>query len=213
MFVKYAGRQRRLQPDAPRRHDRDPGRQPVGVRARHALDGPRGAGRQGLVRPRGAARASRCASPSRCGRATCSRARPTVTGKRDEGGEHLVDLDLTVANQDGVTAITGAATAAVVVRWDCSTVASRSSPARVAASGASSRSCFAREGASVVVNDVGVSLDGRGTEDDPAAQVCKEIEALGVEGGPELRLGHRLRRRGRHRRAPRSTRSARSTSS
>jgi NAD(P)-dependent dehydrogenase (short-subunit alcohol dehydrogenase family) len=40
--------------------------------------------------------------------------------------------------------------------------------------------CFAREGASVVVNDVGVSLDGRGTEEDPATQVCKEIEALGT---------------------------------
>ena len=36
-----------------------------------------------------------------------------VTGKREDGGEHLVDLDLTVANQDGVTAITGSATAAV----------------------------------------------------------------------------------------------------
>ena len=55
--------------------------------------------------------------------------------------------------------------------------------------------CFAREGATVVVNDVGVSLDGRGTEDDPAAQVCKEIEALGGRGRAELRLGHRLRRR------------------
>ena len=40
--------------------------------------------------------------------------------------------------------------------------------------------CFAREGAHVVVNDVGVALDGRGTEDDPAAQVCGEIEALGT---------------------------------
>ncbi|MEX2269161.1 MAG: SDR family NAD(P)-dependent oxidoreductase [Acidimicrobiia bacterium] len=39
--------------------------------------------------------------------------------------------------------------------------------------------CMASEGASVVVNDVGVSLDGQGTEEDPAAQVCKEIEALG----------------------------------
>ena len=36
-----------------------------------------------------------------------------VTAKRDDAGEHLVDLDLTVANQDGVTAITGSATAAV----------------------------------------------------------------------------------------------------
>jgi acyl dehydratase len=37
----------------------------------------------------------------------------TVTGKRDENGEHLVDLDLLVENQDGVQAITGSATAAV----------------------------------------------------------------------------------------------------
>ena len=36
-----------------------------------------------------------------------------VIGKREDSGEHLVDLDLTVANQDGVTAITGSATAAV----------------------------------------------------------------------------------------------------
>jgi len=44
--------------------------------------------------------------------------------------------------------------------------------------------CFASEGASVVVNDVGVSLDGRGTEEDPAAQVCKEIEAAGRHAVP-----------------------------
>ena len=44
--------------------------------------------------------------------------------------------------------------------------------------------CMAREGASVVVNDVGVSLDGRGTDEDPAAQVCKEIEALGGQAAP-----------------------------
>jgi NAD(P)-dependent dehydrogenase (short-subunit alcohol dehydrogenase family) len=44
--------------------------------------------------------------------------------------------------------------------------------------------CFAREGASVVVNDVGATLDGRGTEEDPAAQVCKEIEALGSKAVP-----------------------------
>jgi acyl dehydratase len=35
----------------------------------------------------------------------------TVTGTREQGGETLVDLDLTVANQDGVQAITGSATA------------------------------------------------------------------------------------------------------
>jgi NAD(P)-dependent dehydrogenase (short-subunit alcohol dehydrogenase family) len=39
--------------------------------------------------------------------------------------------------------------------------------------------CLASEGASVVVNDVGVSLDGQGSDEDPATQVCKEIEALG----------------------------------
>ncbi len=44
--------------------------------------------------------------------------------------------------------------------------------------------CFAREGARVVVNDVGVALDGRGSDADPAAQVCKEIEALGSQAVP-----------------------------
>jgi len=44
--------------------------------------------------------------------------------------------------------------------------------------------CMAREGAKVVINDVGVSLDGRGTDEDPAAQVCKEIESLGGEAAP-----------------------------
>ncbi len=44
--------------------------------------------------------------------------------------------------------------------------------------------CLASEGASVVVNDVGVSLDGRGTEEDPAAQVCKEIENAGGRALP-----------------------------
>jgi acyl dehydratase len=38
-------------------------------------------------------------------------AKATVTGTRDEAGETLVDLDLTVVNQDGVQAITGSATA------------------------------------------------------------------------------------------------------
>ena len=41
---------------------------------------------------------------------TCTAA---VTGKREDGGEHLVDLDLTVANQNGDQAIAGAATVAV----------------------------------------------------------------------------------------------------
>lgn len=44
--------------------------------------------------------------------------------------------------------------------------------------------CLAREGARVVVNDVGVSLDGRGGEEDPAANVCREIEAFGGAAVP-----------------------------
>jgi len=43
---------------------------------------------------------------------------------------------------------------------------------------------LAREGARVVVNDVGCSVDGRGTEGDPAAQVCREIEAMGGRALP-----------------------------
>lgn len=43
---------------------------------------------------------------------------------------------------------------------------------------------MAGEGARVVVNDVGVSLDGRGTGDDPAHQVCEEIKEGGGEAVP-----------------------------
>jgi NAD(P)-dependent dehydrogenase (short-subunit alcohol dehydrogenase family) len=43
---------------------------------------------------------------------------------------------------------------------------------------------LAREGAKVVVNDVGCDLAGRGTAEDPAAQVCREIAALGSEAVP-----------------------------
>ncbi|TMA37109.1 MAG: SDR family NAD(P)-dependent oxidoreductase [Deltaproteobacteria bacterium] len=43
---------------------------------------------------------------------------------------------------------------------------------------------LAREGAKVVVNDVGCDLGGRGTDADPAAAVCKEIAALGSEAVP-----------------------------
>jgi NAD(P)-dependent dehydrogenase (short-subunit alcohol dehydrogenase family) len=44
--------------------------------------------------------------------------------------------------------------------------------------------CMASEGAKVVVNDVGVSLDGRGSEEDPAATTCREIEAAGGQAVP-----------------------------
>jgi NAD(P)-dependent dehydrogenase (short-subunit alcohol dehydrogenase family) len=43
---------------------------------------------------------------------------------------------------------------------------------------------MAEAGAAVVVNDVGVSLDGGGTGEDPAAQVCAEIEARGGKAVP-----------------------------
>jgi NAD(P)-dependent dehydrogenase (short-subunit alcohol dehydrogenase family) len=43
---------------------------------------------------------------------------------------------------------------------------------------------LAREGAKVVVNDVGCDVGGRGTAADPAAEVCKEIAGLGSEGVP-----------------------------
>jgi 3-oxoacyl-[acyl-carrier protein] reductase len=44
--------------------------------------------------------------------------------------------------------------------------------------------CLAAEGAKVVVNDVGVTLGGEGTAEDPAAVVCKEIEAAGGDAVP-----------------------------
>ena len=72
---------------------------------------------------------------------------------------------------------------------------SRSSPDRVAASGASSRCVWrARAPRSSSTTSASAST-AQGTDEDPAAQVCKEIEALGGEAVPELRLGHRLRRR------------------
>jgi NAD(P)-dependent dehydrogenase (short-subunit alcohol dehydrogenase family) len=44
--------------------------------------------------------------------------------------------------------------------------------------------CFASEGAKVVVNDVGATLDGVSGDDDPAVQVCKEIESMGGQAVP-----------------------------
>jgi acyl dehydratase len=40
-------------------------------------------------------------------------AKVTVSGKREEGGENLVDLDVTVVNQDGEPKVAGEATAAL----------------------------------------------------------------------------------------------------
>lgn len=44
--------------------------------------------------------------------------------------------------------------------------------------------CLAGEGAKVVVNDVGTSLGGEGTEEDPASAVCREIEKDGGSAVP-----------------------------
>jgi NAD(P)-dependent dehydrogenase (short-subunit alcohol dehydrogenase family) len=44
--------------------------------------------------------------------------------------------------------------------------------------------CLAREGASVVVNDIGVGLRGDATGEDPAADVCAEIEGMGGHAVP-----------------------------
>jgi NAD(P)-dependent dehydrogenase (short-subunit alcohol dehydrogenase family) len=38
---------------------------------------------------------------------------------------------------------------------------------------------MAQEGASVLVNDLGASLDGEGVDQGPAATVAREIEAMG----------------------------------
>jgi len=43
---------------------------------------------------------------------------------------------------------------------------------------------LAREGAKVVINDVGCEVDGRGSAQDPATQVVNEIKALGGDAAP-----------------------------
>ncbi len=43
---------------------------------------------------------------------------------------------------------------------------------------------LARNGAAVVVNDLGVGLRGESTDEDPATAVCAEIEALGGRAAP-----------------------------
>jgi NAD(P)-dependent dehydrogenase (short-subunit alcohol dehydrogenase family) len=43
---------------------------------------------------------------------------------------------------------------------------------------------LAREGAKVVINDVGCEVDGRGSAEDPAAQVVNEIKAIGGDAAP-----------------------------
>ena len=72
--------------------------------------------------------------------------------------------------------------------------------------------CLAGEGAKLVVNDVGVSLAGEGTGEDPAAAVCKEIEAAGGEAVPNHDSVSDFDAAGRHRRRRHRAPSAVSTS-
>ena len=71
---------------------------------------------------------------------------------------------------------------------------------------------LAREGAKVVINDVGCEVDGRGGADDPAQQVVNEIKALGSDAVAELRLGRPTSPAPSASSRPRSTSSAASTS-
>ena len=70
---------------------------------------------------------------------------------------------------------------------------------------------FARQGAKVVVNDLGAEIDGRGGSTGPAGEVVDEIRASGGEAianGADVADWEQAERDGRNRR---STRSARST--
>ena len=71
-----------------------------------------GARRQGLVRSRGDPHATRCASRSRSGRASRSRA-PRPSPRSTTAATSLVDVECKVANQDGEVKLTGTASAAV----------------------------------------------------------------------------------------------------
>ena len=72
---------------------------------------------------------------------------------------------------------------------------------------------FAAEGAKVVVNDLGGSPEGTGSDATPAEEVVAEIEAAGRRGHRQPRRRHRLRRRQARWSTPRSRRSATCTCS
>ena len=179
MFVKYAGASGDFNP---MHHDDTIATQvgqPVGVRPRDADDGLAARVVKDWFGPEAIrkfqVRFSKQVWPGDM--LTCT---AVVTGKREDGGEQArrPRRDRRQPERRQGDHRRGHCRRRLT-RWACSTVGSRSSPVRVAASGASSRCASRARARSVVVNDVGVSLDGRGTEEDPAAQVCKEIEALG----------------------------------
>ena len=122
-----------------------------------------------------------------------------VTGLRDaeESGVGLVDVECQVVNQDGEVADRHRhrrCPEARLIRWGCWTGAPRSSPVRVVASAASSP-CAWRRRAPGSSNDVGVSLDGRGTDEDRRG--AQGDRGARRSGNSELRLGLGLRRRGK----------------
>ena len=71
---------------------------------------------------------------------------------------------------------------------------------------------LAREGAAVVVNDIGVSLQGEETAEDPASEVVAAIEDAGGTAVAARDSVSDFEGAAPDRRRPRSTRSARSTS-
>ena len=52
--------------------------------------------------------------------------------------------------------------------------------------GRSEALALAREGARLVINDLGVASDGTGRDEGPAREVCEEIVAMGGEAVPHF---------------------------
>ena len=179
--------------------------QPVGVRSRHADRRAHGPGGQGLVRTRGDAevlgplrqaglagrdphlhrgrdRAARRGlwSISNCRRGTTS-AKRSSPGPRPPRSPNSRDSRTTEKEAEYAMGILDGRVAVV-------TGSGRGIGREFALS-------MAREGANIVINDVGVSLDGQGTDEDPAAQTVQRHQGARRGRGPELRVGDRLRRR------------------
>ena len=103
-----------------------------------------------------------------------------VTGKREENGEKLIDLEVKCTNQNGQDTLQGHATGRALaldasqsrrdetwVRWMARW---RSSPARAAASASEIALRLVRDGAKVVINDI---------DEAPAKETIAEIEKMG----------------------------------
>ena len=71
---------------------------------------------------------------------------------------------------------------------------------------------LASQGAKVIVNDPGGSIDGDGTDAGPAEEVVREITAAGGDGRGQHRIGRHRRRAARRSSTRRWTATAASTS-